>query len=273
MRNFLQRTFFGIVFLILVVGSLFLSSVAFLLLMFAVNLIGLFELKRLMLPTKPNASGFLTSYYITGAIMFLVLAGIGLGVFEIRSLLILPALLLLPFLQLLFSRKYVFAEAAPVYFAGFALVSGPSALLMFFFNPAYVGDKAGPLLVLTMLAMIWINDTFAYLVGVRFGKRRLFERISPKKSWEGSIGGFMVTILLTWLYTYLTAYMPLAEMLGLAVVVVVFGTLGDLVESMIKRQAGVKDSGSLIPGHGGILDRFDASFFATPFALIYLLMI
>ncbi len=120
--------------------------------------------------------------------------------------------------------------------------------------------------------MIWVNDIFAYLIGSQFGRNRLFERVSPKKSWEGSIGGLFFTLGGAALFAQYTGYLSLNQALAMASIVVVFGSLGDLIESMLKRQAGVKDSGTLIPGHGGILDRFDATFFAIPFVFVYLII-
>ena len=106
------------------------------------------------------------------------------------------------------------------------------------------------------------------------GKHKLFERISPKKTIEGSLGGLVMTILTAFLVNhYWLHVMSDWKMMGMAMVVVVFGSLGDLCESMMKRQAGVKDSGNVIPGHGGILDRFDATFLAVPFVYCYLILI
>lgn len=118
--------------------------------------------------------------------------------------------------------------------------------------------------------MVWINDTGAYLVGMPLGRHRLLERISPKKSLEGAIGGLLFALGLAWLFSlYLTA-LPLGLWLGLAAVVVVFGNLGDLAESQFKRSIGVKDSGKLLPGHGGLLDRFDAMLLSAPASFVYL---
>ena len=122
-----------------------------------------------------------------------------------------------------------------------------------------------------------MNDTGAYLCGSLFGKHKLFPRISPGKSWEGSIGGGIIVICVAVLIWYLTdqygvndiALNPL-EWAGLGLTVVVFGTWGDLVESLFKRTLGIKDSGSILPGHGGMLDRFDSSLLAIPAAVIYL---
>ncbi len=114
------------------------------------------------------------------------------------------------------------------------------------------------------------NDTGAYLVGRKFGKHKLFERISPKKTWEGSFGGAILGLGVGYLNAQLFPDLSLFNWMIVALLVVVFGSLGDLVESMFKRSLGIKDSGKLLPGHGGILDRFDGIFIAAPVVYTYL---
>lgn len=134
------------------------------------------------------------------------------------------------------------------------------------------------LLPLSLFIFLWTNDTGAYCSGSLLGRHKLFPRISPGKSWEGSIGGAVfVMIAATIIYFLnvgqtdgLVAGMPLWQWLGLGLVVVVFGTWGDLVESLFKRTLGIKDSGNILPGHGGMLDRFDSSLMAIPAAVVYL---
>lgn len=121
-----------------------------------------------------------------------------------------------------------------------------------------------------MFLLIWTNDTFAYLTGRMFGKTKLFERISPKKTWEGTLGGVLMTILVGYLIgTFLHTNETLGFWLGAALIVAPCAILGDLYESMFKRSLKIKDSGSILPGHGGILDRFDAVFFSVPFFMAW----
>jgi len=140
----------------------------------------------------------------------------------------------------------------------------------------YIYHVINPLYALALFAFVWVNDTFAYLVGSAIGKRKLFERISPKKTWEGFFGGLIFAVFAGFLFChFLTDYCStsnLIKWLGLAVVVVIFGTMGDLFESYIKRNLNVKDSGTILPGHGGLLDRLDSILFAAPAALLYLLI-
>ena len=121
--------------------------------------------------------------------------------------------------------------------------------------------------------LTWGNDTGAYLIGSVIGKTPLFPRISPKKTWEGSLGGVAVTFIIAWLLSIYTQELTLQTWLVLAGIVSVFGSTGDLIESMLKRSLGVKDSGTIMPGHGGFLDRFDAFMYMIPFAAAYLLWI
>ena len=128
----------------------------------------------------------------------------------------------------------------------------------------------GAWLVLAIYVLLWLNDTGAYCVGSLLGRHKLFPRVSPGKSWEGSIGGAVVCLAVA---LVAARYLPALTMLqwaGFALIVVVFGTWGDLVESLLKRQMGIKDSGHILPGHGGMLDRFDSSLLAIPAVVIYL---
>ena len=132
------------------------------------------------------------------------------------------------------------------------------------------------LLPLSIFIFLWTNDTGAYLCGSLLGKHKLFPRISPKKSWEGSIGGGILVLIVAGVIGYFANIGATPHMLsipgwvGLGLVVVFFGTWGDLVESLLKRTLGVKDSGNMLPGHGGMLDRFDSSLLAIPAAVVYL---
>lgn len=123
---------------------------------------------------------------------------------------------------------------------------------------------------LAIYVFIWINDTGAYLTGVTMGRHRLFPRISPKKSWEGSIGGALLTVGSAFAVAHFCPFMNAWQWIGMALTVVVTGTYGDLTESMMKRQLGMKDSGHILPGHGGFLDRLDSMLFAIPAVVVYL---
>ncbi len=132
------------------------------------------------------------------------------------------------------------------------------------------------LLPLSVFIFLWVNDSGAYCCGSLLGKHKLFPRISPGKSWEGSIGGGVFVLLAAWLISFITTQKGITtnlttlQWMGMGLVVAVFGTWGDLIESLFKRTLGIKDSGNILPGHGGMLDRFDSSLLAIPAIVVYL---
>lgn len=144
--------------------------------------------------------------------------------------------------------------------------------LVLFCSIPNIGDFYNPYLVFSFLALIWVSDSAAYVFGVTFGKRPLFKTVSPKKSVEGFLGGLIFSIILSLIFfKYLNLDLSLSEWITLGVLTSFLGTLGDLVQSQFKREAGVKDSGKWLPGHGGLYDRMDSIIFASPF--IYLSLI
>ena len=153
---------------------------------------------------------------------------------------------------------------------GICYVALPLSLMCYI--PIVGSDTWNPWIMVAYIFIIWANDVFAYLVGMSVGRHRLCERLSPKKSWEGFFGGIAGAVVMG----IVAARMLDGNMwvwAGLALVAAVSGVLGDLVESMFKRAAGVKDSGRLIPGHGGVLDRFDAMLLSAPFVFVYMLFV
>ena len=193
---------------------------------------------------------------------------VSLGMLEVSSfmglVLLFPAL---PFLFALFSTTTDFKTVAASTFGSIAWLSVPCFLMM------WIRESFTPNMLLLVFVLLWANDTFAYLTGRLLGKHKLFERISPGKTIEGSIGGLVFTLAGVVVYSHFASWLPLKVAIGMGLIAVVFGTLGDLCESMLKRQAGVKDSGKLIPGHGGILDRFDSVLFTMPFVFVFLLFL
>ena len=127
-----------------------------------------------------------------------------------------------------------------------------------------------PNIVAGILFLTWANDSFAYLVGSKIGKTPFFLRVSPKKTWEGTIGGGVFCMITAGIIAQIFTQLSLIDWLIIGAIIAVFGTIGDLVESLLKRSVGVKDSGSFMPGHGGFLDRFDAFIFCIPFVYFYL---
>jgi phosphatidate cytidylyltransferase len=129
-----------------------------------------------------------------------------------------------------------------------------------------------PGIMIGFFVLLWINDSGAYVVGASFGKHRLFERISPKKSWEGFFGGLIISALIAWFFSGFLGILSRGHWIIISVIISVVGTYGDLVESMLKRSIGVKDSGNIMPGHGGFLDRFDSVILSFPLVYLYIFL-
>ena len=167
-------------------------------------------------------------------------------------------------------NNWAYAMLSQMYIAlPFALLN----VLAFHSDETASLSQYNAILPLSIFIFNWVNDTGAYCTGMLFGKHKLFERISPKKSWEGSIGGGVFCILASFLLSHFFPFMSTGVWIGLALTVVVFGTWGDLTESLLKRRLGIKDSGNILPGHGGMLDRFDSAILAIPAAVVYLYVV
>ena len=266
MSELAKRTVFGSLFVIVMIGSILLDYWAFFAVLLVVVSIGSQEVSRLMVK---EANGGVKLMTIVVATLFFVLN----VVFCRISHIIQVVLILTPILIALFSKKYSFEKITVSCWTAIFFVALPCMLLMEFYRTSALCFE-GKYFIIILFCLIWINDIFAYLTGMAIGKHKLFERISPKKTIEGSLGGLVMTVVVAFLVNYFWLEMlDDLEMMGLAIVVVVFGSLGDLCESMMKRQAEVKDSGNVIPGHGGILDRFDATFLAVPAVWCYLMIV
>ena len=154
-----------------------------------------------------------------------------------------------------------------LFYLGILYVAVPFALIniLVFYNGDYSYE-----IILGLLFLTWANDVGAYFTGILFGRTKLFERISPKKSWEGSIGGAGFSILTAFVIGLYFEGLNQVEWISVSIIVVIAGTYGDLVESHFKRSIQIKDSGTIIPGHGGFLDRFDSFLIAVPFVVVFL---
>lgn len=177
---------------------------------------------------------------------------------------LLPLIYAFPIYELFRKKKDPIANLALTAF-GLIYVTIPFSLLNFLaFHEIKGLINYHYELLISLFIFVWASDSGAYLLGVRFGRHRLFERISPKKSWEGLIGGVVTALIAAWILTFIFPQYSPVLLAIMAMLVVIAGTFGDLVESMIKRSIGVKDSGKFMPGHGGLLDRFDSILLASP---------
>ena len=214
-------------------------------------------------PHKITATLLGGMLFITNALFCLNCAG-----FEIL-LLNIPLLFFIFIIELFSNQPHPFRNIAFT-LLGIFYIALPFSLLnhIVLSNGTYK-----PEILIGIFFIIWTNDTFAYLTGSRFGKRKLFERISPKKSWEGSAGGAAFSLLVAFIISKYFEDLSLSNWIIVSIIVIVMGTLGDLVESLYKRSMNIKDSGTILPGHGGILDRFDSLIFSIPFVFIYLIWV
>ena len=270
MNELLTRTISGIIFAAVVVASVIVSPwTCAALLMFVVG-IGTFEMCRLhgIMEVKYLILSELLSL---GAYILAALAA--LHFLPMRGLLLELLFLMFPFLFALFSIKYDHNTLFSSLYASLAFLSLPTSLMLFMYRSDLFGLMSGAHLILLVFCLLWVNDIFAYLTGKLLGKHKLFPRISPGKTIEGSLGGLVFTVIAMVVFSHYVSWLPKSAAAGMAAIAVIFGTLGDLCESMLKRQAGVKDSGKLIPGHGGVLDRFDSVLFSVPFIFVYLLLL
>lgn len=272
-NNFIQRAVTGVLFVIVLVGCILYSPLSFGILFTIISVLSVHEFAQLVSKSS-EVSINKTITALGGAYLFLALMSfctqqsVGARVF-------LPYLGLLLYMMIteLYLKKknptgnWAYSMLSQLYVAlPFALLN----VLAFQNSPETGSVTYNPILPLSIFVFIWLSDTGAYCVGSLIGKHRLFERISPKKSWEGSIGGGIFSIASSLGFAHFFPFMPGWQWVGLAIVVVIFGTWGDLTESLMKRQLGIKDSGSILPGHGGMLDRFDSALMAIPAAVVYL---
>ncbi|MBK8845242.1 MAG: phosphatidate cytidylyltransferase [Bacteroidetes bacterium] len=263
MSNFWQRTFTGAAFVIVMLGAAWLHAYAFICLFLLIALTGLKEYSNLMQRHVPFNSTLLS---IIGAIVY----SSSIYASHQQPNYLLPVFVVCCFVILLYelfaARQQPFSSATAA-MGGLMYVVLPFVV---FVNMSMRGGDYNFHFVLCYFILQWTSDTGQYLAGRSFGRSKLFERISPKKSWEGLIGGLILTIAVAWYLSTRFDFISKVDFVIISIIIVVFGTLGDLIESMLKRSVEVKDSGNIMPGHGGILDRFDALIGSAPFVYFYL---
>ncbi|MBR2867090.1 MAG: phosphatidate cytidylyltransferase [Alistipes sp.] len=275
LKNFIVRTLSGAVLLAIVLGASTCFD-AYWVLLFVITTIGMWEFYRIAeaVECRPRkALGLASGLMLFGATLLCVMEATGMADVGVAAIAGTALFILLCFaifaVELFGVTEHPLRNVAST-MLGVVYVAVPMAIMTFI--PLLLsGGVWAPWYFLFYLFIVWGNDVFAYLVGITLGRHRLCERISPKKSWEGFFGGIAgalgVGAVAAWVLD--DSY---ALWLGLAAVVAVTSVVGDLVESMFKREAGIKDSGNILPGHGGMLDRFDALIYSAPFALVYLVI-
>ena len=279
MKNLITRSITGVLFVAIIVVC-FMRPEAMILLFALVTGLTVWEYTGLV----NQIDGVTVNRFIStaaGVYLFLAIAGFCSG--------ITPSAVFIPYLlsviYLFISELYTESKNAINNWAYTMLSQMYVALPLATINILAFRDIGGQVVFsyltpLSIFIFLWANDTGAYCFGSLFGKHKLFPRISPGKTWEGSVGGGILVLVVAAIIGYLESSnadqmvdgstMSIPEWMGMGLVVVFFGTWGDLVESLFKRTLGIKDSGNILPGHGGMLDRFDSSLMAMPAAVVYL---
>lgn len=275
MKNFIQRAITGLIFVAVLIGCIIGSPLSFGVLFCIISAMATAEFCNLM--NQQEGVKMNRNICVLGS-MTLFLCFFYYGMNPAQTGIFIPYLIIIIYLMIseLYLKKehplnsWAYAMLSQIYIGlPFALLN----VLAFQSNGIGSGSEYLFILPLSIFGFNWINDTGAYCTGMLLGKHPLFKRISPKKSWEGSIGGATLSVAASFALAHFFPIMSIAAWVGMSLVVVVFGTWGDLTESLMKRHLGIKDSGNILPGHGGMLDRFDSAIMAIPAAVVYLYFI
>lgn len=268
MKNLIIRTVTGALFVALIIGSALWNPLSFAGLFLVFTLISVFEFYRMFRSSEYRPQ--LIAGMILCALLYLAAISLALNLIPLPIALLVFPLIFLPFIIELYRKQTQAFINVALTLLPLIYIAAPMASLSFFFRDPQQSELSTPYLLLGFFILIWTGDTMAYLGGWAFGKHRLFERISPKKSWEGSIIGGLFALAMAWFLSLFFTELSSLQWMGMAAIIIVAGTLGDLAESLLKRSVGVKDSGHMLPGHGGFMDRFDSVFLSAPFVFIYL---
>jgi phosphatidate cytidylyltransferase len=261
----------------ILLAAIWFSGWVFAAIFLIITILGLWEFYGIIsggvyFPQKMYGTAAGGIFYITAAILFLYpwQGNIQGGQWiPLRPFMALIPLIFISFVLEIYRKKPEPLLNIATTVLGMLYVALPLSLLVYFSRPEELHFMGMPVILTGYFAFTWVNDTAAYLYGKQFGKHKFFERISPKKTWEGTIAGAVVTILFSVTLSFFVPDLPLADWLVLGAMVVFFGTHGDLLESLLKRSLNIKDSGTILPGHGGILDRFDTMLVSAPFVFLY----
>lgn len=278
-KNLIVRSISGVIFLAIMIVGMTVRPDAFIFLFTLITGLTIWEYSGLVNELEDVTINRLIST-VAGMYFFLAVAAMRTGVVD-NFVIFVPYILSIVYLFIseLYTKNknaindWAYTMLGQMYIAmPFALIN----VLAFEVSPDGMEHHFDKLLPLSVFIFLWVNDTGAYCSGSLFGKRKLFPRISPGKSWEGSIGGGIFVLIVATIIGYFANNgdyphtLNIIQWMGLGLTVVFFGTWGDLVESLFKRTLGIKDSGNIMPGHGGMLDRFDSSLMAIPASVVYL---
>jgi phosphatidate cytidylyltransferase len=263
------RTIAGIVLVIVFAGAILWHPLALACLFLLVANAGYYELQ--VLPEKTdNRKGQYITGLVAGNLVYFLIAMTANGFISPKHLVLAIPALFIPAVVSVIRPSSGSLRKSLLQTIGIIYVFIPLAILNFIPNIGLAEGEYHKWILLGFLFLVWANDVFAYLTGMLAGKHQLSPAISPKKTWEGAIGGFLATAGISVLLSLWIHELSWHQWLIVSIITTISGVLGDLFESSLKRNFGIKDSGSLIPGHGGILDRFDALFFSAPLVFVYL---
>ena len=264
MNNLVLRSITGLFFVSSIIFPVLFSIEATLVVFTIYFLLGIIEFYRLFESGERFGVSWETSAFFATLIYGLSI-GAALGWIPKWSLMAIPCLVFLLFLLELWRKTRQPINNMAINIFGIVYLVIPFTLIAILSNQSHSGLP----LVLGMFLLIWINDSFAYLSGRLIGRHKMIERVSPKKTWEGAIGGFLFTLLGGALIAYFDEQEFIFWIIS-AILISPLSVVGDLLESLIKRDLNIKDSGNILPGHGGILDRFDATIFVAPFYFFWI---
>lgn len=265
LSNFAQRTIVGLIFIAAVMGCALLGPLANGMLFLFFAAVGLYEVYAMLKHQQSNAPRWFKGMSV-GVIIYMLVFLVQTDTISVRWFWILPFLIAIIFVAELIKLDHLTLSNLAITIFGWIYVVLPLSLVNVLPTVEGIYD-AMPLI--GFFLVLWANDTGAYLIGKYFGRTKLYPEVSPNKTWEGLAGGLSVAFAVAVLLSKTTHALNLRDWIVMAVCVATFGNLGDLFESHLKRNFGVKDSGHLMPGHGGVLDRFDGLFLALPVFLAY----
>ena len=270
-KTLATRATTALIFVSIMILGIMVSPYSLWLLFGIINVLSLMEFQKIAtaLPgNTPNHAGLETAMVATlGTAIYLIITSIAFNWIDSRYIILIMPLLFLLFIYALYSHSESPLSRMSLNLASLLWISIPTALSL---PIALIDGTFSPLKLIGIILLVWISDSFAYIVGSVIGKTPLFKRISPKKTWEGSAGGLVASLIFAFLLSIIVPDWSFVKWAIIAILAVFLGTTGDLIESLLKRSVKIKDSGSILPGHGGFLDRFDAYFFSVPFIYTYL---